>query len=272
VQYQGYLFAEMGATPYPFRYSEPHDRVSLENRPVRILAPGHFLLRFPNEIGELDFEGWVRDRGLYFFGSWDERYEPLLACSDPGEPEKLGGLLVTSYGKGLFVYCAYTLFRQAVAGVPGPVRLLCNLLAAPEGRLRSEIQTLREIPLFDVLGPEDLHELARILEVRHLEDGEYLCQEGEVADELYVLVGGGLDALQGTPERLVRQVERLAPTQELEALTKLPRNVCLRARGEARVFVFEADSFRNYLLRHPELSERLLEVVARRLAAEAVAS
>ena len=55
---------------------------------------------------------------------------------DPGEPPRLGSLLVVSHGKGRFVYTGLSFFRQLPAGVPGAFRLFANLLALPGGRAR----------------------------------------------------------------------------------------------------------------------------------------
>jgi hypothetical protein len=63
-----------------------------------------------------DWEGWAIEWGLSFFGEWDERYQPLLACNDPDESLKRGGLLVASYGRGIYVYAAYSFFHQLPAG------------------------------------------------------------------------------------------------------------------------------------------------------------
>jgi hypothetical protein len=129
VQYQGYGYQGKGFTPYPFRYSQPHDRVTYHDAPVTILAPDHFLVSQLNKIGKADWEGWVMDRGMYFWGEYDKRYLPILACNDPGEEPKTGGMLVANYGRGTYVYVAYSFFRQLPAGVPGAFRLLANLLA-----------------------------------------------------------------------------------------------------------------------------------------------
>lgn len=104
------------ASSYPFRYNQPHDRVTYEDAPVTLLEPDHFLCHQPNPIRLADWEGWAIERGLYFFGEWVERYQPLLACNDPDESLKRGGLLVASYGRGTYVYAAYSFFRQLPAG------------------------------------------------------------------------------------------------------------------------------------------------------------
>jgi LmbE family N-acetylglucosaminyl deacetylase len=115
-------------TPYPAQLSR--ERVSVEQAPVEILAPGDNLLRYPNQITQRDFDGWVQERGLYFMDQWDDHYTALLACHDPGEQPLKGGLLRAKYGKGTYIYTGYAFFRQLPAGVPGAIRLFVNLLSA----------------------------------------------------------------------------------------------------------------------------------------------
>lgn len=113
--------------PYPLQISR--DRVTVENAPVRILAPDHPALNEPNKITAADFEGWVQERGLYFPDEWDERYTPLLSSYDPGEPAREGGLLVAQYGDGYYIYSGYSWFRELPAGVAGAYRLFVNLVS-----------------------------------------------------------------------------------------------------------------------------------------------
>lgn len=115
-------------TPYHAQLSRA--RVSVEEAPVEILAPDNPVFHYPNQITESDFNGWVQERGLYFMDKWDDHFEPLLACHDPGEPEQKGGLLMAHYGKGVYIYTGYAFFRQLPAGVPGAIRLYVNLLSA----------------------------------------------------------------------------------------------------------------------------------------------
>jgi LmbE family N-acetylglucosaminyl deacetylase len=115
-------------TPYPAELSRA--RVSVEEAPVDVLAPEDGIFHYPNAITARDFDGWVQERGLYFMGSWDEHFKPLLACNDPGEQPQKGGLLEARYGKGIYIYTGYAFFRQLPAGVPGAVRLYVNLLSA----------------------------------------------------------------------------------------------------------------------------------------------
>lgn len=113
--------------PYSLRISR--ERVTEEDAPVRILAPTHPLVNFPNKITSSDFDGWVQERGLYFPDQWDARYTAILGTADSGEAELTGGLLVGTYGKGHYIYTGYAWFRQLPAGVPGAFRLFANMVS-----------------------------------------------------------------------------------------------------------------------------------------------
>jgi LmbE family N-acetylglucosaminyl deacetylase len=130
VQYNQQLtqFNDGKYTPYPAQ--ESRDRVTVEESPVQILAPQASVFHYPNQITDKDFDGWVQERGLYFMDNWDSHFDPLLASHDPGEQPLKGGLLLAHYGKGIYIYNAYSFFRELPTGVPGAVRLYVNLLSA----------------------------------------------------------------------------------------------------------------------------------------------
>jgi LmbE family N-acetylglucosaminyl deacetylase len=117
--------------PLPLRIGAPSIRwrVSDPAAPVRVLAPDHRLLAWPNRMAETDWDGWVRERGLYFAAEWDPAYVPLLSMSDPGEVPLRGALLAAPVGSGRHVHVALALHHQLSALVPGAFRLLANLVA-----------------------------------------------------------------------------------------------------------------------------------------------
>ena len=112
--------------PFPAKLGA---RVADENAKVTILDQGNPIFNFPNRITEKDFEGWVQERNLYAFTTFDANYKPLLEAHDANEPENKGGLVVAQIGKGKYVYCSYAFFRQLPAGVPGAYRIFANLLS-----------------------------------------------------------------------------------------------------------------------------------------------
>jgi LmbE family N-acetylglucosaminyl deacetylase len=115
--------------PYPAKLPESTSRVIDANSPVRFLAPDNPLLNSPNKITLADFEGWVQERGLYFWGTYDSHYQAVLGLKDPGESEATGALVYARYGKGVYIYTGLSFFRQLPAGVPGAYRLFVNLLS-----------------------------------------------------------------------------------------------------------------------------------------------
>jgi LmbE family N-acetylglucosaminyl deacetylase len=118
--------------PYPLKISR--DRVTVEDAPVRFLAPEHPILNWPNKITTADFEGWVQERGLYFPNEWADEYTPIISSNDPEEPPRDGGLLVAKHGKGHYIYTGYSWFRQLPAGVPGAFRLFANMISLGQQR------------------------------------------------------------------------------------------------------------------------------------------
>jgi LmbE family N-acetylglucosaminyl deacetylase len=129
VQYQTILDSgspKLG--PYPFQISRK--RVSVEDAPVTIVKPDHPLVNFPNKITPADFKEWVQERGLYFADQWDPKYETIFSSNDPKEEPLAGGTLYARYGKGVYIFTAYSWFRELPAGVPGAYRIFVNMISA----------------------------------------------------------------------------------------------------------------------------------------------
>jgi LmbE family N-acetylglucosaminyl deacetylase len=132
VQYQlPDTYAQRNLVPFP---TQMGPRVVDENAAVKILQPAHQIFNFPNKISDEDFKGWVQERNLYNFSQMDPKYIGLLESHDAGEPENVGGLVIADIGKGKYIYCSYSLFRQLPAGVPGAYRLLANMLSLSKAK------------------------------------------------------------------------------------------------------------------------------------------
>jgi hypothetical protein len=132
VQYGQFEMLRPGMMPFPIGLTRPAARVTLENAPVTVLDAESKLLVWPNRVVAGDWQDWVQERGLYMPSTIDPRYRTPLAMNDPDEPENRGAILDATIGKGRFVYTSLSLFRQIPAGVPGSMRLLVNLLSAPQ--------------------------------------------------------------------------------------------------------------------------------------------
>ncbi len=135
VKHSGTLIVQYNTTgdllsdpsPYPLHISR--DRVTEEDSPVIILDKNQKVMNYPYQITMEDFDGWIQERGLYFPDEWDDKFVPILEMNDTGETPKDGSLLITKYGKGIFIYTGISFFRQLPAGVEGAYRLFINLLS-----------------------------------------------------------------------------------------------------------------------------------------------
>jgi hypothetical protein len=115
--------------PYPFKIGNDPQKVVDEDSKVVLLDPANAAFAWPNKINVNDFKGWSEERGHGFMESWDPQYKALVETHDPGQDPQSGGLLVARYGKGVYVYDAFALYRQLPSGVPGAYRLLANLVS-----------------------------------------------------------------------------------------------------------------------------------------------
>ncbi|HZC65819.1 MAG TPA: PIG-L family deacetylase, partial [Candidatus Dormibacteraeota bacterium] len=134
VQYQrDFAWDKFRYAPYPAKIDGaggPLPRITDENAEVKFLKPDDPLLNVPNKITPRDFQGWIQERGLYFWTQFDSKYTPLLSMHDPNEADLNGGLVYTRYGKGTYVYTGLAFFRQLPEGVPGAYRFFVNLISA----------------------------------------------------------------------------------------------------------------------------------------------
>jgi LmbE family N-acetylglucosaminyl deacetylase len=153
VQYQRPDYAAKKLPPLPAAMETPPQRaggsptiarVVDERAPVRVLAPAHPAFNFPNRITDADWQGWVQERSLYNFTTFDPGYTPLLESHDAGESEQTGGQVYARIGRGHYVYTSYAWFRQLPAGVPGAYRLFANLLSLPKTATQNSRTAMRE--------------------------------------------------------------------------------------------------------------------------------
>ncbi len=108
--------------------------MTVEEAPVTFPNPQLSLLHAPNEITAKDFDGWIQERGVNFATEWDPKYQSVLESHDPGEKPMPGGMLYTKYGKGAYIFTAYSWFRELPAGVPGAYRMFANMLSAAKAQ------------------------------------------------------------------------------------------------------------------------------------------
>lgn len=109
-------------------------RVTDAAAPVIFLEPEHAILNTPNQITDADFDGWVKERGLWFPMQWDEGYTELFSITDRQWPDTAeeqpftGSMLTADIGAGRYTYTNLVLHTQLEDNVPGAYRLFANLV------------------------------------------------------------------------------------------------------------------------------------------------
>ncbi len=127
---------------------------------------------------------------------------------------------------------------------------------------------LRDVPVFRLLEPEDLERIASLAQERLHAAGEWLCEEGDVGDELFVVVEGKVEVVRGEPNnrRFLRTLSAGEQFGELAILREQPRSAGVRALSQVRTLVLSGAALRSILEERPEVSLSMLESLAERLS------
>jgi len=113
----------------PWRIRIGRGRVTEEDAPVVFEDPEHRFLTWPNKLEPRDFDGWVKERGIFFPDEWDRKnYKVILESADRGEP-RLPGMLFAKYGEGTYVYTTFGWFRQLRNMNPGAMKMIANVIS-----------------------------------------------------------------------------------------------------------------------------------------------
>ena len=116
------------------------------------------------------------------------------------------------------------------------------------------------------LSDVEAAKLAELMQIRELQGDEYLINEGEVDDALYVMVEGNLEvvkrtAADGTASIAIVREGHLAG--ELSFIDGHPHTVGLRALCNSIVLSMERKDFENIIDDDPQLVYKVMRAVAR---------
>lgn len=127
---------------------------------------------------------------------------------------------------------------------------------------------LRAAPIFSFLPPEGLAELARASREEHFSPGANLCVEGEVGNEVFILLAGEVEVLarDGQGEKIVGTEQAGGFIGELAVLDPAPRaaRLCAGKLG-ARVLRLDGEAFRTALNAESSIATHVIRTLAQRL-------
>lgn len=128
---------------------------------------------------------------------------------------------------------------------------------------------LRRVPLFEGLDPEDLQRIAATCMERTFAHGEALMREGDLGDELVVIVAGTVRVVRREAdgsERFIRGYGAGDHIGELAVLRERPRAATVVAEGAVRGLVIGGDALKSILRERPEAAMSMLATLAERIS------
>ena len=130
---------------------------------------------------------------------------------------------------------------------------------------------LRNVSLFTGLSPQDLERVALLAEERGFADGEVIASEGELGDELYIVIDGTIRVVQdrGSTEHELARRATGEVVGEMSLITQSPRIASLVADGAVRTIRLGRREFESMLRERPGIAVAVMRVLANRLAEDA---
>jgi HEAT repeat protein len=128
------------------------------------------------------------------------------------------------------------------------------------------VLVLRRIPLFTALAPADLQRVAEIVKEHTHPDGDVIGAEGELGEEMHLLLDGTVRVVRGDGETIARR----GPGEvvgELSVIRRAPHVATLIAEGDVRTLHIGYREFEAMVHERPDIALAVMRVLAERLAA-----
>ncbi len=133
-------------------------------------------------------------------------------------------------------------------------------------------ETLRDIPLFATLSPEEIKDLLKQTDQKNYPPHTVIFWMDEPGDKLYIIEKGEVRISHTSKEGKEHQIAILGEKTffgELSLLDGGPHTGTARTVTDTTVLTIDQAAFFNFLDRHPQFSRTLLAVIVDRLRASA---
>ena len=144
--------------------------------------------------------------------------------------------------------------KEALASATGPAVRLAN---------DEKIRHLQRVPIFEGCGRKQLRAVADISKVVEVPALAVLTRQGAREDEFFVIIDGSVTVRLSSRKRL-----RLGPGDffgEMSLLDGEPRSATVKAETDLRLLVINRRHFWELLREVPELTQRMLMTLSRRV-------
>ncbi len=167
----------------------------------------------------------------------------------------------------------YALKRAAIT-IPFPIRTLqldssaSATSASSNAHHGRTVAALQRVDFLAALPADMRDELAHATRTELFAADEIILRQGETGSEFFILQHGEVSVLAGREGGSVMEVAKLGAGAffgEMSLMLGEPRRATIRASAECEVLVVDKDALQPILTAHPELVERIGEVLATRL-------
>jgi CRP/FNR family cyclic AMP-dependent transcriptional regulator len=122
--------------------------------------------------------------------------------------------------------------------------------------------------LFRAVDPAEAARLTERLPRVHFSSQQTVYVEGEPADRLYIIVSGKVKIARRSPDGRAHLLAILGPSEmfgDLSVFDPGPRTATATAVTPVRAMTMHHDVLHRWVADHPEIAERLLQLLARRV-------
>jgi hypothetical protein len=165
-----------------------------------------------------------------------------------------------------------SIFAQTKHGVgkPGVYATLDANAAMAQLTTIEKMMLIRQVPIFADLKPEDLEELASVVEERRIDPGKDVFREGDPGDAVYLIVKGSVRIFTGGEgtDRAERTLSELGPGAcigEMAVLDASPRSATVRALERTRTLRVPGEGFKRVMSERPEMSQAIVAELVKRM-------
>lgn len=124
------------------------------------------------------------------------------------------------------------------------------------------------VPLFSDLAPPDLEALSRMLTPQRYARDEVILLQGDTDSDLFIIERGSVRVVLTSADGREVVLALLGPGEffgELSLLDGLPGHADVIAQDDCSLLRLSREKFRAFLATHPNVAEKLLAVLGRRL-------
>ena len=133
-------------------------------------------------------------------------------------------------------------------------------------RRNQKVELIRHAPLFAHVSKRQLEQIAQIADEIDLREGKEMTKQGSRGREFFVLLEGTADVRKNG-----RKINTLGPGDffgEIALVSDTPRTATVTATSPVRALVITDRSFRRLLDESPQVKNKVMEAMAKRLAPE----